>query len=288
MNARQGESRRKPVWLRKNISLGETVAIKKSLRKNRLDTVCESAKCPNIGECFSRKTATIMILGENCNRTCRFCGVEPGKLLPPDPDEPENCANMVTELGLTHAVITSVTRDDLPDGGAGHYVETLRAIRRKGRSVTIELLVPDFGGNEPSIRLILDERPDILNHNIETVPSLYSEIRPQGDFERSLSLLKEVVRFNIPAKSGIMVGLGETETELNETIGILAEIGVSILTIGQYLPPSTKHAPVVEYYEEKRFDDLAHAAESAGIEKVFSGPFVRSSYMAEMVAKDEI
>lgn len=285
MNSKDTANRRKPLWLRKNISLGETIAIKKRLRENRLGTVCESAKCPNIGECFSRKTATIMILGDRCNRTCRFCGVEAGKLLPPDPDEPENCAKMIRELGLTHAVVTSVTRDDLPDGGAAHYVETVRAIRKIDTNVTIELLVPDFGGNEEAIRLLIDERPDILNHNIETVPSLYSEIRPQADFERSLSLLKEVVRFNIPAKSGIMVGLGETEKELIETIRILAEIGVSILTIGQYLPPSIKHAPVVEYYEEGRFDDLAREAESAGIAKVFSGPFVRSSYMAEMVAK---
>jgi lipoic acid synthetase len=262
--------------------------MKKRLRENRLGTVCESARCPNIGECFSRKTATIMILGENCNRTCRFCGVEAGKLLPPDRDEPENCAKMIREFGLTHAVVTSVTRDDLPDGGAAHYVQTVRAIRRGDPVVTIELLVPDFGGNEEAIRLVLEERPDILNHNIETVPSLYAEIRPQASFGRSLSLLKEAVRFNIPAKSGIMVGLGENEKELVETIGILAEIGVSILTIGQYLPPSAAHAPVVEYYEEGRFGDLARIAESAGIEKVFSGPFVRSSYMAEMVAKGEI
>ena len=283
-----GNPLRKPEWLKKNLLLANSAGMKKSLRLKNLHTVCESAHCPNMGECFSRGTATIMILGDTCNRTCGFCNVKRGHLLPPDEAEPENAAEMVAELALRHVVITSVTRDDLPDGGAAHFVKTLQAIRKRTPGVTVELLIPDFGGNEEALRMVCEAGPDILNHNIETVKRLYREVRPQADYLRSLRLLKSISSFGITAKSGIMVGFGESEEELAGCFEDLRQTGLDILTIGQYLPPSRNHLEVKEYFDEKWFAGMADKARSIGIKKVFAGPLVRSSYMADMVAKDSV
>lgn len=274
---------KKPAWLRKPLGLGASAALKADLRGKYLHTVCESAKCPNLGECFSRKTATFLILGNNCTRTCTFCAVDKGRATPPDPREPENVARMVQEMALRYVVITSVTRDDLPDGGAAHYVAVMRAVRRENPGVRMELLIPDFSGNWAALETVLAERPEVLNHNVETVPSLYPRVRPGADFQRSLDVLRRAAACGLTAKSGIMLGLGETEAELIAAFAPLKETGMRILTLGQYLAPSRRHAPVVMYYEEEVYERLANAARAAGIEKVFAGPFVRSSYMAEKV-----
>ncbi|MDH5543425.1 MAG: lipoyl synthase [Nitrospinota bacterium] len=278
---------KKPDWLRKKLSFNETAEIKRSLRKKNLHTVCESARCPNIGECFSRKTATFMILGDICNRTCGYCAVQRGIPASPDPSEPDNIARMVKELGITHAVITSVTRDDLHDGGAEQFAKTVRAVRRDNPSTMIELLIPDFKGDTDALDAVLREKPEILNHNIETVERLYPLIRPQADFTRSIGVLKRSSLRNVTVKSGIMIGFGEEEKELMTTFENLKDAGVEILTIGQYLSPSKGHLPVAEYFPQERFDTLAESARSIGIPTVFSAPFVRSSYMAEDVAKLE-
>ena len=274
---------RRPEWLRKKMSLGAYAPLKKSLREKRLNTVCESARCPNIGECFGNRTATLMILGGTCNRTCSFCAVRTGRTSPPDPDEPRNVARMIRELGLKYAVITSVTRDDLPDGGAEQFAKTVRSIRAHCPGVRVELLVPDFCGDESALKTVLDERPDVLAHNVETVPSLYPGVRPQADFGRSLRLLAAVADYKIPAKSGIMTGLGESDEELLETMKILSENRLDILTLGQYLAPSRTHAPVDRYLDEAWFERMAKSARAMGIRRVFAGPYVRSSYMAERV-----
>ncbi len=274
---------KKPAWLRKQLGFGATAKLKAELRGKNLHTVCESAKCPNIGECFSRKTATFLILGNACTRTCTFCAVDKGKAAPLDPHEPENVARMIKEMALRYVVITSVTRDDLPDGGAAHYVAVMRAVRRENPGVLIELLIPDFSGNWDALNMVLGERPDVLNHNVETVPALYPRVRPGADFGMSLEVLRRAAGCGLAAKSGIMVGLGETEEELVAAFAALKEAGVRILTLGQYLAPSRNHAPVARYYEEEFYERLSRAARAAGIEKVFAGPFVRSSYMAEEV-----
>ncbi len=274
---------KKPAWLRKQLGFGTTAGLKAELRGKNLHTVCESAKCPNIGECFSRKTATFLILGNACTRTCTFCAVDKGNTGPLDPHEPENVARMVKEMALRYVVITSVTRDDLPDGGAAHYVAVMRAVRRENPGVPIELLIPDFSGDRDALDTVLAERPDVLNHNIETVPSLYPHIRPEADYQKSLDVLRRAAGCGLTAKSGIMVGLGETEEELTASFIAVKEAGVRILTVGQYLAPSRNHAPVVRYYEEEYYERLSRKARAAGIEKVFAGPFVRSSYMAEEV-----
>ncbi len=284
MPERSSVPTRKPLWLRKSLSLGATASIKKVLREKQLHTVCESARCPNMGECFSSGTATLMILGETCNRTCAFCAVKSGIPSVADAREPENVATMVKELCLSYAVITSVTRDDLPDGGAGHFADTVRAIRKKTPKTTIELLVPDFGGSSEALETVLLAKPDVLNHNIETVPSLYPQVRPQASFDRSCRLLRASAGCNITVKSGIMVGFGETEKELVETMKKLNDCGVEILTIGQYLAPSKRHFPVREYFSEEWFENIAGKGKDIGIPKVFAGPFVRSSYMAKEVA----
>ena len=274
---------RKPPWLRKKIGLSSTNALKSELREKNLHTVCESARCPNIGECFSRKTATFMVLGDTCSRTCTFCAVGKGKANAPDPAEPLNVARMARRMGLTHVVITSVTRDDLSDGGARHYAETVRAVRAECPGAAVELLIPDFNGDAAALGAVLAERPDILNHNVETVPSLYHLVRPQADFGQSLELLRRAADCGIITKSGIMAGLGETEGELVFAMEKLKAAWIRILTLGQYLAPSRRHAPVARYYEEEWFGRMAEIARHIGIERVFSGPFVRSSYMAEKV-----
>jgi len=275
---------KKPEWLRKKLSLNEIAEIKKNLRSKNLHTVCESARCPNISECFKRKTATFMILGDVCNRTCGYCAVNTGKPNSPDPAEPGNIARMVKELGITHAVVTSVTRDDLSDGGAEQFAKTVRSIRSLNPATAIELLIPDFKGDMGTLDIVLDEKPEILNHNIETVERLYPLIRPQADFARSLAVLEHSSGKNVVTKSGIMVGFGENEKELMDTFKRLSDTGISILTIGQYIPPSKDHTPVMSYLTQEQFDCLGESARALGVPTVFSGPFVRSSYMAEKIA----
>jgi lipoic acid synthetase len=260
------------------------------LRELRLHTVCEEAGCPNRGECFGRGCAAFMILGRVCTRGCRFCCVEKGNPAPVDADEPENVARAVELLGLGHVVLTSVTRDDLPDGGAAHFAAVIRAIRHTmdDNPPRIEVLIPDFMGDSDALLTVLAARPDIINHNIETVPRLYSAVRPEADYRRSLELLGRVKDINpaILTKSGIMVGLGET---FGEVLGVFADLraaGCELLTVGQYLAPSRRHYPVAEYIRPEVFEEYKRRALEMGFLHVESGSLVRSSYMAERACCD--
>jgi len=337
---------RKPEWLKsrmKNPSLIHD--LKRNLRQKSLHTVCESAKCPNLGECFGEGRATFMILGDVCTRECRFCAVEGGTPTPVDPDEPQKIAHMVAELGLKHVVLTSVTRDDLPDGGADHFALTIDAIRNIRRhcdpepvegeaiqrnrlrhplennschppaldtsssgltggstivetldspiksenddsGIRIEILTPDFNLDRNAINIVLDAKPDIFNHNVETVERLTASVRNKADYRRSLDVLRyasDKSEGKIVIKSGIMVGLGETDEEIHKTLDDMKSAGCQIVTIGQYLRPSMKHLPVMRYVEPKTFDCYKSYGESIGLDAVFAGPLVRSSYMAEEV-----
>ncbi len=258
-------------------------ALEHDLRANRLHTVCQEALCPNRGECFSRGVATFLIMGNVCTRDCRFCAVRTGRPLPLDPDEPERVAEEVKQLGLRFAVITSVTRDDLPDGGAAHFVGVIQAIRRACEGVGIEILIPDFMGAPAALDLIAAQAPEVVNHNIETVPRLYSEVRPQADYLRSLRLIERIkeTRPSVVTKSGLMVGLGETEGEVTRVMGDLRRHQCDLLTIGQYLSPSKGHFPVKAFIHPDAFDNYARIALGMGFKAVASGPFVRSSYKAE-------
>jgi len=251
------------------------------LRQRGLHTVCESALCPNLGECFAQGTATFLIMGDVCTRDCGFCGVTsaaPGSL---DPYEPAQVADAVARLDLRHVVITSVTRDDLPDGGSAHYVATIKAVREAAPSAAVEVLVPDFAGDRDRIGAVLAERPDVFNHNLETVPRLYPTVRPQAVYERSLSVLEQAagVAPEIAVKTGIMVGLGEDPEEVREVIAHVRDAGVDVMTIGQYLRPSSRHLPVVEYVHPDRFEEYAVWGEQIGLQ-VHAAPFVRSSFHA--------
>lgn len=272
--------KRLPDWIRVRLDgLHET---KQILRSHGLATVCEEARCPNIGKCFSKPTATFMILGYNCTRNCGFCNVESSLPLPVDPNEPERVAMAAKEMGLRYVVITSVTRDDLPDGGASHFAETIRAIRRHIPNAGIEVLTPDFKGDVNALRVVLEARPDIFNHNIETVPRLYSEVRPQADYKRSLTVLKKAKELSeVKTKSGLMVGLGEEFDEVVAVMKDLKESGCDYLTIGQYLRPSKKNLPVREYIRPEVFDQYREEALRLGFKGVASGPLVRSSMNAE-------
>jgi lipoic acid synthetase len=249
-----------------------------------LHTVCQSARCPNLGECFGRGTATFLILGNRCTRDCRFCAIEHGLPAPPAPDEPRRVAQAAARLGLRHVVVTSVTRDDLPDGGAGQFAATVRAIRELLPGARVEVLVPDFGGDWEALQLVLVVAPEVLNHNVETVPRLYPQARPQADYQRSLALLRRAGEASasggLLTKSGLMVGLGESEEEV---LGVLADLhcaGVAAITIGQYLQPTRSHLPVAEYVSPRRFEAYARQAQAMGFRHVMSGPLVRSSYHA--------
>ncbi len=272
----------KPSWLKVKAS-GDSryLEIQSLLKKHNLHTVCQEANCPNRGECFTSGTATFLILGPNCTRNCSFCNVNHDSIFPVDSDEPRNVARTVEIMKLKHAVITSVTRDDLPDGGASQFAECIREIRKLERNISIEVLTPDFQGDEESLRVVLDEKPEVFNHNVETVPRLYDEVRPQADYQQSLDVLAFASTYgNIAVKSGLMVGLGEEVEELVKVFGDLTRAGVKYLTIGQYLSPSKKHHPVVKYYHPDDFDRLADLARTKGIKSVFSAPLVRSSYHA--------
>lgn len=276
-----GESRY-PDWLRvPEPRRKEAAEMHAFIGEMKLETVCQSAKCPNIGECFDRGTATFMILGRYCTRSCRFCAVEHGDPVPPDPSEPERVAAAVKRLSLAHAVITSVTRDDLEDGGARQFAETIHAVRRISPRTSIEVLVPDFSGERRSIATVCETRPEVFNHNVETVRRLSPQIRSQADYHRSLKVLKQASEYGLTAKSGLMLGLGETRDELLAALTDLREAGCTILTLGQYLAPSGNHFPVIRYVHPDEFRDWGEAAKKLGFEQVAAGPLVRSSYQAE-------
>lgn len=257
-------------------------AIKRLLRSNGLHTVCESARCPNLGECFSQRTATFMILGNDCTRKCAFCAVGHGEPAVVDPGEPLRITEAAGELGLRHVVVTSVTRDDLPDGGSGHFAETIRCLRAGYSEATIEVLTPDFRGDGSAVRRVSEAGPDIYNHNVETVPRLYSRVRPAANYRRSLELLLLVKRCRpeLKTKSGIMVGLGETREEVISVMQDLRGVGCDLLTVGQYLRPGKRNLPVVEYLPKERFTEYAQIGYASGFRQVMSGPLVRSSFHA--------
>lgn len=278
------EQGRKPPWLKQRFPAGSlSDKVSTLINKEKVHTVCQEARCPNIWECFSRKTATFMIMGDHCTRNCRFCAVAHGPNCFPDPEEPLKIAEMVQKLNLDYVVITSVTRDDLPDGGASFFVQTVKEIRQKVPHALVELLIPDFQGNKNALRSITEVRPDVLNHNIETVPRLYPTVRPEAIYWRSLDLLKQVVAFDsdIVTKSGLMLGLGELPEEIHNTLQDLLEAGCQLLTLGQYLRPTKAHLPVESYIPPKQFDNWRKTALEMGFTEVASGPFVRSSYHAK-------
>jgi len=248
-------------------------------------TVCQAAHCPNLGECFSAGTATLMILGDVCTRNCRFCGVRSGRPATPDPTEPGRVAEAVAEMALAHVVLTSVTRDDLADGGGAIWAETIGAIRRACPRATIEVLCGDFAGCRASCRLLLDARADVFAHNVETVPRLYPAVRARADYGRSLMVLRWGREAGLTTKSSVMVGLGETPGEVASVLGDLRDAGVRIVTIGQYLCPSRRHVPVAEYISPERFDSYRNMAEAMDFAAVVSGPLVRSSYHAAEAAR---
>jgi len=274
----------KPAWLKRRIPAGATYQdVHGILQRNKVYTICQEARCPNLGECFSRGTATFLILGDRCTRNCRFCAVAHGPIGPPDPEEPWRVAEAVKCMGLGHVVVTSVTRDDLFDGGAGHFAETIREIRCRAPNARIEVLVPDFQGSNWALTTIAQARPDVLNHNLETVPRLYPKVRPGADYGRSLHLLKrgrESSR-NIPTKSGLMLGLGESPEEVRQVLIDLLEVDCRILTLGQYLQPSRDHLPVERFVAQEEFRQWREIALELGFRAVAAGPFVRSSYQAE-------
>ena len=273
---------RKPEWLK--IKLGSDVTYDETravLQKHCLHTICTSGRCPNQGECWSRGTATFMIGGAVCTRACKFCNTETGRPLPLDPAEPRHVAESVRALGLKHAVVTSVDRDDLPDKGSAHWVETIRQIRELCPSVTIEVLIPDFDGQAKLIAPILQERPEVVAHNMETVRRLTPIVRSRATYDCSLSVLAQIAEMGLPAKTGLMLGLGETQEEILETMDDLRRVECSILTLGQYLQPTRRHYPVQEYVHPDRFAELREIALDKGFRHVESGPLVRSSYHAE-------
>ncbi len=285
-----GEVLRKPDWIRVKISTNKKITrIKKTLRENNLHTVCEEAACPNLAECFSHGTATFMIMGDICTRRCPFCDVAHGKPQPLDQQEPLNLAKTIKAMSLNYVVITSVDRDDLRDGGAGHFTDCIQAIHKHSPKTKIEVLVPDFRGRMDKALEILRQQPsDVFNHNLETVPRLYKQARPGAKYEESLALLKKYKELLPQAntKSGLMLGLGEQEDEVNKVMKDLREHGCSMLTLGQYLQPSKDHLPVKEYITPKQFDRYAVMAKKIGVDNVASAPLVRSSYHADHQAKE--
>jgi len=279
---------RKPDWIRMKAPDSERFQeIKRILRNNKLHTVCEEASCPNIGECFSGGTATFMILGDICTRRCPFCDVAHGKPLPPDIAEPENLARTIAQMQLKYVVITSVDRDDLKDGGAQHFADCIHAIRKQSPDIKIEILVPDFRGRlDIALEILRKAPPDVMNHNLETVPRLYKQARPGSDYQNSLNLLKAFSEMypHIPTKSGLMLGLGETDDEILQVMQDLRAHHVRMLTLGQYLQPSVHHLPVMRYVEPVVFDALKQKADAMGFNNAASGPMVRSSYHADLQA----
>ncbi|HEY5575520.1 MAG TPA: lipoyl synthase [Clostridiaceae bacterium] len=272
-----------PEWLRVKLSDGHGMNYTKGvISQFSLNTVCEEANCPNKIECFGRKTATFMVLGSSCTRNCRFCNVNFGKPDTVDDEEPENLAKAVSKLGLEHAVITSVTRDDLADGGAAHFARVVEWIRKLSPHTTAEVLIPDFKGSIGALKTVADSVPDVIAHNVETVPRLYGSVCPQSNYKTSLEVLKNIKLLNptIKSKAGIMVGLGETKEEMLKVFADLREVGCEILTIGQYLAPSKQHHPIIKYIHPDVFEEYKRIALDMGFSHVSSGPFFRSSYHA--------
>ena len=275
-------NRRKPDWLKIKLPKGESyLKVKEILHGQKLNTICESGKCPNLSECWTAGTATFMILGEICTRSCKFCNTMTGVPLAVDVDEPTRVAESIKVMNLKHCVITSVDRDELPDGGSHIWAETILKIREVNPGITIEVLIPDFKGNEEDVNRVIEVRPDIISHNLETVARLTKEVRPQARYDRSLKVLKQIADSGIVVKSGIMLGLGETEAELFESMDDLLASGVSVLTLGQYLQPTKAHLTVVDYITPEKFVEYGRMALKKGFRIAESGPLVRSSYHAE-------
>ncbi len=283
---------RKPDWIRIKISASDEITrVKQLLREHQLHTVCEEAACPNLAECFQHGTATFMIMGDLCTRRCPFCDVAHGKPLPLDKDEPQHLANAIKAMALKYVVITSVDRDDLRDGGAGHFADCIRQIRQQTPSTKIEILVPDFRGRiEKAVAILANEPCDVFNHNLETVPRLYKQVRPGSDYQGSLNLLKQFheAQPTIPTKSGLMLGVGEEKAEVHQVMQDLLNHGCSMLTLGQYLQPSKSHLPVKAYITPAEFDEYGKVAKDLGFKQVASAPMVRSSYHADLQAKEII
>ncbi|MEZ4404789.1 MAG: lipoyl synthase [Kofleriaceae bacterium] len=274
--------RRHPAWIRVPLPTKPTFfEVKQRVADLKLHTVCESASCPNIGECWSRRALTIMIMGDICTRSCRFCDVTTGRPLPLDPDEPRRVATMLAELELEHTVITCVDRDDLPDFGGAHWAETIRAVKAAAPAMTLEVLVGDFKGNTAHADIVLDAEPDVFAHNLETVPRLSRQVRVQASYPRSYKILEHARRRGAVVKTGLMLGLGETTAEVVEVLREVADLGVDIVTLGQYLAPSKSHLPIERYLPPEEFDQLRATALELGIAHVESGPLVRSSYHAD-------
>jgi lipoyl synthase len=274
----------KPAWLKKRLPKGgDYQRVKNLLSMASLHTVCQEANCPNMFECFANDTSTFMILGSECTRNCRFCNVTPGNPTLLDSDEPIRVAKTALDLKLKYVVVTSVTRDDLEDGGASHFSTTINAIKNTlPKGTRVEVLIPDFKGCKANLKTVVDAKPDVINHNMETVPSLYETVRPEADYKRSLDLFKTISKIDaaLPLKSGIMVGLGETIKELEQVMKDLLDHGCKILTLGQYLQPTKKHLDVKKFYTPNEFKLLEKKARTIGFKKVASGPFVRSSYQS--------
>jgi len=277
-------SARKPFWLKRGLPTdGRSSALRSMIRDRALYTVCSEAHCPNRWECFSRGTATFLLLGPNCTRNCTFCSVDNSPVCPPDLDEPRRIADTAAQMGLSFFVVTMVTRDDLPDGGAGHIVGTVKAIREKCPGVGLELLISDLGGNWDALAAVLESQPDVINHNLETCPRLYAQVRPQAEYQRSLELLKRsgACAPRVITKSGLMLGMGETKQEVLSVLDDLREAGCLLLTLGQYLAPSMEHHSVFRYVTPEEFKEFQSEAIERGFAGVASAPLVRSSYMAE-------
>jgi lipoyl synthase len=288
MNQKDERNQRlpKPPWLKRRVPSGATYQeIRGLLQTTQLHTVCQEACCPNLGECFSQGTATFLILGDRCTRNCRFCAVAHGPTEPPDPGEPSRVADAVHTMKLRYAVVTSVTRDDLPDGGASVFAETIRKIREKSPETRVEVLIPDFRGDLQALKTVLEARPDVLNHNVETVPRLYASVRPGAVYQRSIDLLKRASQLDpgVPTKSGLMLGLGERPEEVQQVLNDLLGAGCRILTLGQYLQPSAEHLPVERFVTPEEFEEWRKKALGTGFREVASGPFVRSSYHAQEI-----
>jgi lipoic acid synthetase len=274
----------KPKWLRRQLPTGSDYEkVKGMISGDRLHTVCQEAKCPNMWECFSQQTATFLIMGSRCTRNCRFCSVLSGPLEPPDPEEPARVADVAHRMGLKYVVVTSVTRDDIPDGGASLFAHTIAEIRSRMADACVEVLIPDFQGSKDALHRVLKARPDVLNHNIETVPRLYPRVRPQAQYRRSLDILRWAHEYDpaLPTKSGLMLGLGEEQAEVENTLADLRAAGCRILTLGQYLQPSKNHLSVERFIPPDEFEEWRKKAVKIGFKEVASGPFVRSSYHAK-------
>ena len=275
---------KKPAWLKLSVQGdSNTFHVKNLIRNLNLHTVCHEANCPNRMECFARRTATFMILGRNCTRNCTFCNVTRNKPDPVDPNEPENVAKAVQTLKLKHAVVTSVTRDDLPDQGANQFAEIVRQIKKYNPETTVELLIPDMSGKEDLLDIILETKPDVLNHNIETIPEFYPKVRPAANFMRSINVLHYAKSKGFKTKSGIMVGFGEKEEQVVKAFKALRDVDCDMLTVGQYLQPTKQHIKVTEYVSPEQFERYKDIALEMGFKRVNSGPLVRSSYHAEPI-----